>query len=239
MTARPNYAATVLQSFRVEHQDFPATVNLLALIKALAALFAQPAALDHRADERRHGKRGLLPGFRHRGLQLVAYVHVNVDAYQVERTERGAARTTQRRPGNAVYFIRTQAQLLHRVQDIREDVKPDAVADKAGYIMGEDAALAQRLAAEALQCRGHGGIGLLGWDQFEEPQVAGRIEEVRAQKSSPHLWRQYFGYVLYWDAGRVGTSNGVVTHVRRQCRPEALFDCKVFKDCLDHPIALG
>ena len=205
----------------------------------MAALFAQPAALDHRANERRHGKRGLLPGFRHRGLQLVAYVHVDVEADEVERTERGAARTTQRLPGNAVYFIRIQAQLLHRAQDIRENVKPDSVADEAGYVMGEDAALAQRLAAETLQCCCHGGIGLLGWDQFEEPEVAGRIEEVRAQEPWPQVRRQYGGDGVDWDAGRVGTGDSVVAQVRRQRRPETLLYCQVFEDCLDHPIALG
>ena len=176
----------VLQRFRVKDENFPTSIYLLALIEALAGLFAQPAALDHRADERRHGKRGLLPGFRHRGPQLVADVHVNVDAYQVECTERGAARTTQGRPGNTVYFIRTQAQLLHRAQGIRQDVEPDAITNEAWYVMGEDAALAQRFAAEALQCRGNGwDRSALGWDQFEESQVAGRIEEVRSEKPRP------------------------------------------------------
>ena len=76
-----------------------------AFIEALAALVAQPAALDHLRDEGRQDE-AFAPGIVGHGvIEVLGDVRPDIEADDVEQAEAGALGKTDQRAGEGVDFF--------------------------------------------------------------------------------------------------------------------------------------
>ena len=116
--------------------------------------------------------------------------------------ERRRLRPAQRGAGADVDFFKRHAQVAHQVNGIQHRVRADAVGDEMQSILGDDDSLAKLVIAEMGERLDH--VGLRGGtgNNFDELQVARRIEEVRACPVVLPLCRQAFGDAVHGETGR-------------------------------------
>jgi hypothetical protein len=61
------------------------------------------------------------------------------------------------------------------------------IADEIRTVFGDDYALAKAVVGEPRHSRSDVRIGVSGWNDFEQPQVSRRVEEMRAQPVLPKI----------------------------------------------------
>ena len=191
---------------RVDRQDVLADL----LVEAGLRFGPERAVLDELVQQRRHAEalaRLVALGL---GVEVVRHVAEHVEADHVRRAERGALGVADERAGERVKFlhrVRARRQRLHRAED---GVGADAVAHEVRHVVGHHDALAEVHPPELRHALHHGGVGVGRRDEFEQLEVARRVEEVRAEQPLAEALAPPLADLADRDAGRVGADHGGV-----------------------------
>ena len=106
-------------------------------------------------------------------------MHGDVDADQIVQAESRRLRATDQRTRQRIDFLDREVVVQRVVDDLRSAHAHEAVADEVRLVFGDHDALAERFGRvfdhELDDCR----VGIRVRDDFQQVQVARRIEEVR------------------------------------------------------------
>ena len=152
------------------------------LIEAAFGLVAQQSALDHLRQELRHDEHFALFIFGKRFVQVLDDVSEDVEADEIKRAERRALRPAHCRAGDLVDFFDRVTILEHRLDREQRAERADAIGDEVRPVLRRHHAFAESLIEKAEQEAGDFRLGPFGANDFDEVQVARRIEKVDAEK---------------------------------------------------------
>ena len=150
----------------------------------------------------------------------------------------GRLRATHQRAGQAVHFVKAQAELLGVVDGGQDREHADAVADEVRGVLGVHHALAQGGDQEAFQAFQHGGVGGAGRNQLGQVHVARRVEEMHAAEAVAQLLGQHVGQLVDAQARGVGGQHRVVGDERGDLLVQVLLPVHAFGNGLDDQVAV-
>ena len=111
----------------------------------------------------------------------------DVDAGQIERAKRRALRAANGRPGHRVdLFDRVLAGCDEREQ-MHHAREREMVADEVRRVLRNHHSLAEVVIGERADLVDDRAARVSGWNDFEQMQVTGRVEEVRAEPVTPEV----------------------------------------------------
>ena len=125
----------VFHGVHIERQNFLFAFALNLLVKTLAGLVAEPAALGHFLDQRGnfvHFPRLIVGrGF----INILHHVHQHIESHNVRRAKGCRLWPAHCRTGTGVHFFHGHAQGAHQVQGIQHGKRSDAVGDEVRRIL--------------------------------------------------------------------------------------------------------
>ncbi len=219
----------------IEHLDLAA----LLAVEARAGLLAERALGDQRRHHLRHVE-VRVPGIvLERVAHRADHVRGRVQTDDVHGAEGRALRTADRRAGQRVDDVVTQAGTfgVHHRRDDRKHA--DAVGDEVRRVLGAHHALAERGHHEPLELVEQPRLGVRAGDQLEQMHVARRIEEVHAAEARADRRGQHLRQRRERQPRGVGREDRVGCEVRHDLRVEIALPVEAFGDRLDHQVALG
>ena len=116
----------------------------------------------------------------------------HVDAGNIHRAKRRAARPAKRRTRDGIDFFDRVLAARNRIERPGDAVQRDVVADEVGRVLGDDDALAEMMVGEIANGLDDCRVGLRRRDQLEQPQVARRVEEMRAEPMTSEIFTAAF-----------------------------------------------
>ena len=131
-TLLAGWYSSVLQ---VERADFLVLALAYALVEALAALFAQPAALHHLPHNLRDGVEFARRIIGRRLVEIAQHVHPYVEAYDIDQSEAGAFGQADQRAGERVHFFHRETELPGELRHLGAPEAADAVADEIRRVL--------------------------------------------------------------------------------------------------------
>ena len=143
-------------------------------------------------------------------VQVVADKRGDVDADDVKETERGGFGPPEQGAGEAVHLFDCVVIGNGKLQQAAHDIAEHAVADEVGHVLCDHDALAQPLFGKLFHVGNDDRIRAGAGNQFQQAQVAGRIEEVGAQETSLEVIAAAGADDMDRDSGRVGADDGVI-----------------------------
>src|SRR5262249_2931021 len=138
----------VFERAAVDRPDFFFGALAHALVKTLAGLLAEPAALHHRFENGRDDveiARGIVRG---RLAEIAQHMYPNVDADDVQQAEAGALGQSDDRAGERIHLLNGEIELLGELVYLGAEKTTDAVADEVRGVLAMDHAFAQVQIAE-------------------------------------------------------------------------------------------
>ena len=215
-------------------------VLALLLVEALLRLVAQPLLLEHLVDKRRKPHLGALV-FDLRCLrgEVLRHMRHHIDADHVAEAKGSRLWPTDRRAGQRVDLFDREPLLLHQTNRIAHREGPDAVRDEVRRIVRVDDRLAQAQVAEVLDRSHIGRISVRRRDDLEQPHIARRIEEVRAEPVAAQLHRHAFDDLVDRQAAGVAGDDRVGAAMLLHLVEQRPFDLQVLGDDFDDPVAVG
>ncbi len=169
----------VFHGVHIEGQNFLFAFALHLLVKTLASLVAEPAALGHFLHQHWnfvHFPRLIIGrGF----VNILYHMHQHIETHYVCRAKRGGLWPAHSRSRAGVHFFHGHAQSAHQAQRIQHGKCSDAVGDKIRRVLRYHHAFAQPPVAEFAQCLDHLRRCFRPRDHFHQFQIARRIEEMR------------------------------------------------------------
>ena len=165
-------------------------------------------------------------------------------AQNVEADEIGEAKCRHLRPAHGrsrqrVHFLDAEVHLLHQAHDVERGERTDAVGDEIRCVFRMHHALAHVEIAEVRNRFHRRRIGVGRRDQFQQPHVARRIEEVRAEpRATEIIWKAFDDFGDGQTAG-VGRDDGARFANGFDLAQQAALDFQILDDGLDDPIHIG
>ena len=209
-------------------------------IEAALALAADGALGDHAVDERHVAdgrmERIVLAQGRAEARRDMRH---EVEADEVDQSEDAGLGNAHRPSHDGIGLLDREAA-VHRFQHAElQPVDAEAVGDEARAVLAGDNGFTQNDIAEPDDARQDGRVGLGARDDFEQPHVARRIEEMRDEE----IPREGIGQAV--DEMRERDRRGIRGY--RRAGPahrfdpaiQGLLDVEPFDDDLDDPIAVG
>jgi hypothetical protein len=123
------------------------------------------------------------------------------------------------------------------VKDAEQPMQPDVVGDEVRGVPGWHDALAEAHVEKARETCGDGRIGVGQGDDFNEAQVARRVEEVRAQPALPERGTAALGDRPERDAGCVRRDDRAGAEMRLDAVEQRPLGLDLLDDGLDDPVA--
>ena len=163
----------------------------------------------------------------------------HVDADEVAEPEGAGFRPAERRAGEGVDLFDGQPLLHHQADGVAHREGADAVGDEVRLIERVDDRFAQPLVAEVRDDGDVVRIGRGGGNDFEQPHVARRIEEVGAKPMLLQVFVEASHDFRDGKSGGVGGSDGAGFTVLEHLGEQRAFDLKVFGDDFDNPVTAG
>ena len=170
----------VFEGLAVERVDFSVLAD--ALVKALAALVAEPSALKHFNQERRQlellAERVVGNGL----VEILRDVLPDVEPDDVEEAIAGALGKADQRAGEGVHFLDGEIVFDGQALDRGAEESADSVADEVRRVFAGNDAFAEMAVAEIGDERNDIRTGCRAGNDFDQMEVARRIEEMRTEK---------------------------------------------------------
>ena len=224
----------------IEREDFGFAAGFFhALVKAAARLVAQPAAPRHFLDERRHAVDFARFVVRNIFVNVADHVQQDVDADNIRQAKRRRPRPAERGTGAGVHFLKRHAQFVHQADRIQHGKRSDAIADEIRSILGDDDALAELVVAKFGERFDHFGARRRPRNNFDEFQIARRIEEMRARPVLLPFLGHPFRDAAHGQAGSIRGDNRAGLANLRDARKQRALDFEIFGDDFDDPVRLG
>ncbi len=109
---------------------------------------------------------------------------------------------------------------------------------KLGVSLAKTTCLPRMRSAKAAKGRQQAAVGLRGGDDFKQPHVARRIEEMRAEEAVA-VAGEGLRDAADGQAGGVGRQQRLGRQVRQDARQQRGFDFEILGDGFDDPVAVG
>ena len=155
-------------------------------------------------------------------------------------------RAKRRAPGAADRGSRDGVDLFDRVlaagqRAKRQDhtMEPEVIGDEVRRVFRNDDAFAQPVIRELPDGLDDRRIRVRCRNQLEQMQIAGRVEEVRAEPRSAKLGRPAFRKGGNRDSRCVGADDRVRSPVLLDASEERALDVETLHDRFDHPVRAG
>ena len=230
-------ALAVAHRARVQSQDLAAGAAGLLPVEAAARLRPDPPPADHVGHERRQGESATLLGVVETLGEVGRDVREDVETRDVERAERRGAGPADGRTRDGVDFLDGVVARRKLLQDAQDAVHPDAVADEAGRVLGDDHSLAQHVVAEAHHGVDDRRVGATRRYHLEQRQMARWVEEVGPEPVPAERFPAPLAEAAERDARCVRAHDRVRRPVRLDSREQVPLDVQPFDDRLDDPVA--
>src|ERR1044072_7371155 len=162
----------------------------------------------------------------------------HAEADEVERAERGRLRPPQRRPRNLVHLPDGESALGQHAHSHQRTQPADAAGRELRPLLRHPAALAQAPVEEAVDGARDFRLRPLSPYQFDQMQVARRVEEVRAEAVCAELFGEAFGNLADRDAARVRGDDRAGLAELLDALEELALDVEVLDDGLDDDVAV-
>src|SRR5215211_7578521 len=200
----------VFEGFEIEDIEDGLAVAPGSLVEAGPGLVAEEVAIQHLHEfwVRFYLLARLVPGG---GLvEVLGDADGDVEADLVVQTKSGGPGVPDQGPGQGIDLLYAVAVLEGVPHRLHPGEAPEPVPDEVRRVLRDDAALAQNPLPEVAHEPDDLGVGLSGWDDLQELQVARRVEEVRTEKASPEALTTALGYLVQRYAGGVGGDDRVI-----------------------------
>ena len=135
-------------------------------------------------------------------------MHEDVEADDVGGAEGCGLGLADGGTGAGVHFFNGHAQFGHQAQRVHHGKRADAIGDEIGRVFGDDHAFAKAAVAKIGEGFQDFGGGFRPGDQFDEFQIARRIEEMRAGPVLLKFFAHAFGDEMHGQARSVGGDDG-------------------------------
>ena len=122
------------------------------------------------------------------------------------------------------------------LEDLHDAVEADAIGDEVRRVLGGDDAFAEPVVGELDDRTLDRRIGIRRADDFDQPQIARRIEEMRSERVRAERRRPAFDDGRDRDARRVGADDRMRRAIAVDAREERLLDVEPFDDGFDDPV---
>src|SRR5262249_33127211 len=172
------------------------------------------------------------------GVEVLRHVNGGVQADDVERSERRALGMADGGPGHRVDLFGRVTAFEHDLDGVEHGEIADAVGDETGRVFRVNDALAQRPVAEIGDEVRDLGVSFRRGDDFEQMQIARRVEEVRAQKPAAEVVGTPFGEAVERNARSVRRDDGLGAQMWFDAFVERTLDFEVLDYRLDHPVVV-
>ena len=176
--------SSVFQS-SASRTSFPSVLALL--VEAAVGLVAQPLALEHLVDERRH-----LPARSARRARWQEIRdHVARTSSPTRSTRRKVPDSASRRPpvsASTSSMVRSSSCISRTAFSMMKT--PMRLAMKLGVSRAKTTSLPRRTSAKCAMASMAAAVGFRRGNDLHQPHVARRVEEVRAKPAPPHVLRQ-------------------------------------------------
>ena len=136
-------------------------------------------------------------------VEVFAHQPHHVDAHHVAQAEGAGLGPPNQGTGEPVHFFDGVAVLDGEFHQIALDDAEHAVGHEVGRVFGNDDAFAQPRLGEGLHALHQRRVGLRRGDNFEQVQVAGRVEEVCAHEAALEIGAAPLADHVHRNARRV------------------------------------
>ena len=160
----------------------------------------------------------------------------DIDAGDIHRPERGAARPADGRTGDGVHFFDRVLAACNRIERSRHAIKGDVVSDEVGRVFGDHDAFSEMVIGKVANGRDDRRIRFRGWDQLEQPKIPGRIEEVRAEPMAPEVVAASFGQQGDGNPRSIRTNDGILAPCHIDTGQQLLLDIDTLDNRLHDPV---
>ena len=175
-------------------------------VEAAFGFVAEPLFLQHLLEEIWQAQIAAL--VVNVGSHVADDVAEDVEADKIDGAEGRGLRPADSLPGERVNFFDAQIHFLHEANHVQYRKCSDAVADEVGRVFGDDDAFAELDVAEVRDRVDGGAVGFRSGNDFQQPHVARRIEEVRAEPGATEIVGKSFGDFADGQAAGVGGDDG-------------------------------
>ena len=141
--------------------------------------------------------------------------------------------------GQRVHFLDAEVHLLHQAHDVQRGERADAIGDEVRRVLGVHHALAEVQIAEVRDGLHRRGIGVGSGNQFQQPHVARRVEEVRAEPAAAEVVGEALDDFGDRQAAGVGGDDRSRLADGIDLAQQFALQLEVFDDRLDDPVHLG
>ncbi|GBD28788.1 hypothetical protein HRbin31_00809 [bacterium HR31] len=231
--ARP-LARPVLQGPVIQGED----LTVRAAVETAPGLVSQPPAFQHGLHERGQPEGLPLLVLRQPLVGVAGHVGQDVQPHQVRGPESRGPGTAEEGTRELVHLLDGQLLLHHDAHRVEEPEGGDAVRDEVGGVLAEHHPLSQDPARHVLHPPDDPWVGVGQRDQFQQPQVAGRVEEVGTEEVPAKSFGTAVGDLPHGQTRGVGAHHHAGSPEPLQPFQESLFDLEVLHHRLDDPVAV-
>ena len=140
--------------------------------------------------------------------------------------------------GAGVHFFDGHAQFAHQAQRVEDGKSADAVGDEIRRVFGDDHAFAEAAVAEFRERVENFGGSFRPGDQFDQFQIARRVEEMSAGPVLLEFLAHAFGDQVNRQSGGIGGDDGSGLAELGHAREQAALDLEIFGDHFDDPVGV-
>ena len=148
-------------------------------------------------------------------------------------------RPPQRRAGDGVDLVDRVTVVEHQPDGVLHGKAADAVGHEARRILALDSPLAQHRLGKPPEVFDPRRIAVGGGNQLQQGEIAGRIEEMRAEEPAAVALARALGNQVQRNPRRIAGHNRVGRHDGFDLAVQLLFHVQSFHDGLDHPVDVG
>ena len=170
------------------------------------------------------------------GEDVVRHPCEGVETHYVQGAEGGAFGPPDQPPGQLVDLVHAIVLLQHHVNELLEGKGADAVGHEVGSVLGNHDTLAQALVAKLADGLNDRIQGLRRGNQFQQLEIARRIEEMGSQPVPAKIVAQPLPKAGYRNPGGVGADDRSWPSDAIQVLEQADLEVKVFRDSFNDPI---
>ncbi len=162
-----------------------------------------------------------------------------IEADEIRQAEGRHLWPADGRAGQRVHFLDAEVHLLHQAHDVQCGKGADAIGDEVRRVLGVNHTLAQPQVAEVRDGLHGGGVGVGSGDEFQQPHIAGRVEEVSAKPVAAKLVGEPFDNFGHGQAAGVGSDDGSRLANGFDAAQQAALDVQILDHSFNDPVHIS
>ena len=169
-------------------------------------------------------------------IDVVGDVSKNIQAHHIDGSKRRRFRTTNQRACEAIDFFNRETGALHQLHRLQGREQSDAIGNEVRCVLCTHCAFAQYNLGKLFEARQRLQIGFTRRNDFQQPHVTWRIEEVRSEPMFAKVVAAVFCKRCDGQTGRIrGNECSGLPHTIDHFQQFGL-DRGVFNHGFNHPV---